>query len=76
MRTVAKRLLRCGKAMGRVGEDVSDRQEIDPSEFIGHCHAHGKCARCCHTHEWLLQERARMSDGGGIAVAVDYRSRR
>lgn len=44
----------CGQAMQRVGEDVSERLDIIPAEFIVHRHVRGKWAcRCCHT---LVQE--------------------
>ena len=44
----------CGEAMQRVGEDVSERLDIVPAEFIVHRHVRGKWAcRCCQT---LVQE--------------------
>jgi transposase len=44
----------CGKPMERVGEDVSERLDIIPAEFIVHRHVRGKWAcRCCQT---LVQE--------------------
>jgi transposase len=44
----------CGKPMQRVGEDVSERLDIIPAEFIVHRHVRGKWAcRCCQT---LVQE--------------------
>ena len=44
----------CGQAMVRVGEDVSERLDIIPAEFIVHRHIRGKWAcRCCQT---LVQE--------------------
>jgi transposase len=44
----------CGQAMQRVGEDVSERLDIIPAEFIVHRHVRGKWAcRCCQT---LVQE--------------------
>lgn len=44
----------CGKPMERVGEDVSERLDIVPAEFIVHRHVRGKWAcRCCQT---LVQE--------------------
>ena len=44
----------CGAPMQRVGEDVSERLDIVPAEFIVHRHVRGKWAcRCCQT---LVQE--------------------
>jgi transposase len=44
----------CGQPMKRVGEDVSERLDIIPAEFIVHRHVRGKWAcRCCQT---LVQE--------------------
>ena len=44
----------CGEPMQRVGEDVSERLDIIPAEFIVHRHVRGKWAcRCCQT---LVQE--------------------
>lgn len=44
----------CGRAMERVGEDVSERLDIIPAEFFVHRHVRGKWAcRCCQT---LVQE--------------------
>ena len=44
----------CGAPMQRVGEDVSERLDIIPAEFIVHRHVRGKWAcRCCQT---LVQE--------------------
>ena len=44
----------CGQPMQRVGEDVSERLDIVPAEFIVHRHVRGKWAcRCCQT---LVQE--------------------
>lgn len=44
----------CGRPMERVGEDVSERLDIVPAEFIVHRHVRGKWAcRCCQT---LVQE--------------------
>lgn len=44
----------CGRPMERVGEDVSERLDIIPAEFIVHRHVRGKWAcRCCQT---LVQE--------------------
>lgn len=44
----------CGRPMQRVGEDVSERLDIVPAEFIVHRHVRGKWAcRCCQT---LVQE--------------------
>lgn len=44
----------CGEPMQRVGEDVSERLDIIPAEFIVHRHVRGKWAcRCCQI---LVQE--------------------
>jgi transposase len=44
----------CGKAMVRIGEDVSERLDIVPAEFFVHRHIRGKWAcKCC---ERLVQE--------------------
>ena len=44
----------CGRAMMRVGEDVSERLDIVPAEFFVHRHVRGKWAcKCCQT---LMQE--------------------
>jgi transposase len=44
----------CGQPMQRVGEDVSERLDVVPAEFIVHRHVRGKWAcRCCQT---LVQE--------------------
>ena len=44
----------CGQPMQRVGEDVSERLDIVPAEFIVHRHVRGKwVCRCCQT---LVQE--------------------
>ena len=44
----------CGAPMQRVGEDVSERLDVIPAEFIVHRHVHGKWAcRCCQP---LVQE--------------------
>ncbi len=46
----------CGKAMVRIGEDVSERLDIVPAEFFVHRHVRGKWAcKCC---EVLVQEPA------------------
>ena len=38
----------CGRAMVRIGEDVSERLDIVPAEFFVHRHIRGKWAyRCC-----------------------------
>lgn len=38
----------CGRAMTRIGEDVSERLDIIPAEFFVHRHIYGKWAcRCC-----------------------------
>ncbi|RUR71920.1 IS66 family transposase [Variovorax guangxiensis] len=54
----------CGKAMMRVGEDISERLDVIPAEFFVHRHIYGKWAcRCC---QCLVQEPAEPSiiDGG------------
>ncbi|MGH7461637.1 MAG: IS66 family transposase [Longimicrobiales bacterium] len=44
----------CGKAMVRIGEDVSEKLDIVPAEFFVHRHVRGKWAcKCCQT---LVQE--------------------
>jgi transposase len=44
----------CGRAMVRIGEDVSERLDIVPAEFFVHRHIRGKWAcRCCQV---LVQE--------------------
>ncbi|WP_088138650.1 IS66 family transposase [Achromobacter xylosoxidans] len=44
----------CGQPMQRMGEDVSERLDIIPAEFIVHRHVRGKwVCRCCQT---LVQE--------------------
>lgn len=44
----------CGQAMVRIGEDVSERLDIVPAEFIVHRHIRGKWAcKCC---QLLVQE--------------------
>jgi transposase len=44
----------CGQPMQRMGEDVSERLDIIPAEFIVHRHVRGKWAcRCC---QQLVQE--------------------
>ena len=44
----------CGRAMVRIGEDVSERLDIVPAEFFVHRHVRGKWAcKCC---EILVQE--------------------
>ncbi len=38
----------CGRAMTRIGEDISERLDIIPAEFFVHRHIYGKWAcRCC-----------------------------
>jgi len=44
----------CGKAMVRIGEDMSERLDVIPAEFFVHRHIRGKWAcKCC---EKLVQE--------------------
>lgn len=44
----------CGRAMVRVGEDVSEKLDVVPAEFFVHRHVHGKWAcKCCQV---LVQE--------------------
>ena len=44
----------CGQAMVRIGEDVSERLDIVPTEFFVHRHVRGKWAcKCCQV---LVQE--------------------
>lgn len=45
---------RCGTPMQRVGEDVSERLDIIPAEFIVHRHVRGKWA--CRGCQTLVQE--------------------
>lgn len=54
----------CGRAMVRVGEDVSEKLDIVPAEFFVHRHVHGKWAcKCCQV---LVQEPVAPAiiDGG------------
>jgi transposase len=54
----------CGRAMVRVGEDVSEKLDIVPAEFFVHRHVYGKWAcKCCQV---LVQEPAAPAiiDGG------------
>ena len=54
----------CGRAMVRVGEDISEKLDVVPAEFFVHRHVHGKWAcRCC---ELLVQEpvEPQIIDGG------------
>jgi len=54
----------CGRQMVRVGEDVSEKLDIVPTEFFVHRHVHGKWAcKCCQV---LVQEpvSAQIIDGG------------
>ena len=54
----------CGRQMVRVGEDVSEKLDIVPTEFFVHRHVHGKWAcKCC---QMLVQEpvAAQIIDGG------------
>ena len=44
----------CGEAMVRIGEDVSERLDVVPAEFVVHRHVRGKWAcKCC---QQLVQE--------------------
>ena len=54
----------CGRAMQRIGEDVSEKLDIIPAKFFVHRHIYGKWAcRCC---QQLRQEPAEpdVVDGG------------
>lgn len=54
----------CGRAMQRIGEDVSEKLDIIPAKFFVHRHIYGKWAcRCCQV---LRQEPAEpdVVDGG------------
>lgn len=54
----------CGRAMVRVGEDISEKLDIVPAEFFVHRHVYGKWAcKCC---EVLKQEPVapQIVDGG------------
>jgi len=54
----------CGRAMVRVGEDVSEKLDMVPAEFFVHRHIYGKWAcKCCQV---LVQEPAAPAiiDGG------------
>ncbi len=54
----------CGRAMVRVGEDVSEKLDVVPAEFFVHRHVHGKWAcKCCQV---LVQEPVAPAiiDGG------------
>ncbi|MEO7127675.1 MAG: IS66 family transposase, partial [Rhodoferax sp.] len=60
----------CGRAMTRVGEDVSERLDIVPAEFFVHRHIYGKWAcRCC---QLLTQEpvQPQIIDGGIPAAGL------
>ena len=68
----------CGTAMGRVGEDVSERLDIIPAEFFVHRHIYGKWAcRCCQK---LVQVGAvpEIIEGGiaasGLVAHTDRKS--
>jgi transposase len=40
----------CGRAMTRIGEDVTERLDVVPAEFFVHRHVYGKWAcRCCQS---------------------------
>ena len=54
----------CGRAMVRIGEDISEKLDIVPAEFFVHRHVYGKWAcKCC---EVLVQEPVtpQIIDGG------------
>jgi transposase len=54
----------CGRAMVRIGEDISEKLDIVPAEFFVHRHVYGKWAcKCC---ELLVQEPVapQIIDGG------------
>jgi len=54
----------CGRPMQRIGEDVSEKLDINPAKFFVHRHIYGKWAcRCCQV---LRQEPAEpdVVDGG------------
>ena len=54
----------CGRAIVRVGEDISEKLDIVPVEFFVHRHVHGKWAcKCCQV---LVQEPVAPAiiDGG------------
>ncbi|GAB7549154.1 IS66 family transposase [Cupriavidus sp. 8B] len=60
----------CGRAMVRVGEDVSEKLDIVPAEFFVHRHIYGKWAcRCCQR---LVQEpvEPQIIDGGLPAAGL------
>jgi transposase len=60
----------CGRAMVRIGEDVSEELDIIPAQYFVHRHIYGKWAcRCC---QCLKQEPAepRIVDGGIPAAGL------
>lgn len=60
----------CGKPMVRIGEDVSERLDIVPAEFVAHRHIRGKWAcKCCQK---LVQEpvHPQIIDGGVPTAAL------
>lgn len=60
----------CGRAMVRMGEDVSEKLDIVPAEFFVHRHIYGKWAwRCCQR---LVQEpvEPQIIDGGLPAAGL------
>lgn len=60
----------CGRAMTRIGEDISERLDIVPAEFFVHRHIYGKwVCRCCQT---LKQAPAvpELIDGGIAASGL------
>ncbi|MBC7940880.1 MAG: IS66 family transposase [Chitinophagaceae bacterium] len=60
----------CGRPMTRIGEDVSERLDIVPAEFLVHRHIYGKwVCRCCQT---LKQAPAvpELIDGGIAASGL------
>jgi transposase len=49
----------CGRAMVRIGEDVSERLDIIPAEFFVHRHIYGKwVCRCCQ----LLKQQPAIAE--------------
>lgn len=58
----------CGRAMTRIGEDVTERLDIVPAEFFVHRHIYGKWAcRCCQ----VLRQAPAVPEliQGGIAAS-------
>jgi transposase len=60
----------CGRAMVRVGQDVSEKLDIVPGEFFVHRHIYGKWA--CRYCQRLVQEPAapQIIDGGMPAAGL------